>query len=125
MFEKYYLIFLLLIIALIPQCKINRTPLEIDSLDSKKITFITKDNLYFELDSVNDSYTLTQNISGLFLYCNNSDSIIFPMHGTPPIFRYSIYNEEMELIDSYPKYRGRTWYNFNFKPGDSFLGQIG
>lgn len=70
-------------------------------------------------------YSLNDKIRLSLLTVNHSDSHKVHIHtNNGPLWRFDIYDENNELVESLPHWRTNTIYNFYFSPGDSFKSNL-
>lgn len=72
-----------------------------------------------------DSFSLNDTVRASLLTINNSDTHKVYIHITNgPLWHYDIYNEDMESIESLPRWITPTIYDFYFSPGDTFKSTL-
>jgi|GEM_PF-5207279 len=78
---------------------------------------------YIKFDT--DKYSLNDTVRICLLTINNSDSHKVHIHSNNgPLWQFDIYNKNMELVESLPRFITPTIYDFNFSPGDTFKSTL-
>ncbi|RMF61522.1 MAG: hypothetical protein D6748_01410 [Calditrichaeota bacterium] len=89
------------------------------------LTYEDKYGIISFLKYDNNNVSLNDTVRITLLTINNSDTHeIHIQTSSGPLWHYDIYNQDMELIESLPRWSTPTLYDFYFSPGDTFKSTL-
>jgi len=116
----YKIIAIIFILISIFNCSKDFSPIGNDNTELYHTYYKSPDGLLMKLDSLQDTYSLDDEIKAEFTVSNISDSLsIHIISSSGPLGRFYMHDLGGQRINFYPRYKTGTYYDFYFNPGDS------